>query len=163
MLKVTDLQSVEPVTHTDQAVQSTAGVERRERVVTDEAGLEHRERSVRDVAAEQRLRLLKVSQLVWLFVGIVEVLIGLRVLLKLIGANPANDFGSFVSNLAGVFLAPFFGLTGNLSSGAMVLEVPSLIAMVVYGLLGWLVVRALLPLFDRPTTSSKSIYDHFRG
>ena len=152
-----------PVENTEQSVQSTAGVERRERVVTDGAGLEHRERSVHDVGAEQRLNILRVSQVVWLFVGIAEVLIGMRVLLKLIGANPANDFAGFVYNFAGVFLAPFFGLTGSPSSGGMVLEIPSLIAMLVYALLGWVILRVLLPLFDRPTTRSTSTYDRYRS
>ncbi len=149
--------------HTEQAAQSTAGVDQRERVVTDQAGLAHRERTTHDVAAEHRQKLLKVSQVIWLFVGIAEVLIGLRVVLKLIGANPANDFASFVYNAAGVFLAPFFGLTGSPSSGGMVLEVPSLIAMLVYALLGWVLVRAIWPLFDRPTTRSTSTYDRYRS
>ncbi|MCL4465156.1 MAG: YggT family protein [Chloroflexi bacterium] len=148
---------------TEQAAQSTGGVEQRERVVTDQAGLAHRERTVHDVAAEHRQRLLKVSQVIWLVVGIAEVLIGLRVVLKLIGANPANDFAGFVYNFAGVFLAPFFGLTGSPSSGSMVLEVPSLIAMLVYALLGWVIVSKILPLFDQQTTRSTSTYDRYRG
>ncbi|MDO8674170.1 MAG: hypothetical protein Q7O66_22385, partial [Dehalococcoidia bacterium] len=89
-------------------------------------------------------------------------LIGLRVFLKLIGANPANDFASFVYNFAGVFLSPFFGLTGSPSSGGIVLEVPSLIAMLVYALVGWAIVRVILPLFDQPATRSTSTYDRSR-
>ncbi|MDP2743971.1 MAG: YggT family protein [Dehalococcoidia bacterium] len=100
--------------------------------------------------------------MVWLFVGIIEVLIGMRVLLKLIGANPDNDFGGFVYNSAGVFLAPFFGLTGSPSSGGVVLEVPSLIAMLVYALVGWAIVRVILPLFDKPATRGTSTYDRSR-
>ncbi|MDP2744087.1 MAG: hypothetical protein Q8P00_03360 [Dehalococcoidia bacterium] len=148
---------------TDQAVRSPAGVEKRERVVTNDAGLEHRESTVHDTGEEHRVRFLKVGQVVWLFVGVIEVLIGLRVFLKLIGANPANDFGGFVYNFAGVFLAPFFGLTGSPSSGAMVLEVPSLIAMLVYALVGWAIVRMILPLFDKPATRSTSTYDRSRS
>ena len=149
--------------HTEQAAQSTAGVEQRERVVTDQAGLAHRERTVQDVAGEHRQKILKVSQVIWLFVGTVEVLIGLRVLLKLIGANPANDFAGFVYNSAGVFLAPFLDLTGSPSSGSIVLEIPSLIAMLVHALVGWGVVRWILPLFDRQTTRSTSTYDRYRS
>jgi len=148
---------------TDQAARSTAGVEQRERVVTNEAGIEHRERTTHDTGEEHRLRFLKVGQVVWLIVGIVEVLIGIRVLLKLIGANPANDFAGFVYNSAGVFLAPFFGLTGSPSSGGIVLEVPSLVAMLVYALAGWAVVRVILPLFDQPATRSTSTYDRSRS
>ena len=155
--------SVERVENTEQVVQSGAGIEQRERVVTDESGMAHRERSVRDVAAEQRQMLLKVTQVIWLFVGIVEVAIGLRVLLKLIGANPDNSFANFVYSLAGLFLAPFLGLTGSPSGGGMVLEIPSIIAMLLYALLGWVIVRAVLPLFGRATTSSSSTYDRYHG
>ncbi len=151
-----------PIENTEQSVQSTAGVEKRERVVTDGTGLVHRERSTHDARAEHQLNILRVSRVVWMFFGIVEALIGMRVLLKLIGANPANDFAGFVYNFAGVFLAPFFGLTGSPASGGMVLEIPSLVAMLVYGLLGWMIISVFLPLFSRPTTRSTSTYDHYR-
>jgi YggT family protein len=148
---------------TVQSAQSAAGVEQNERVVTDEAGLQHRERTTHDVAAEYRQKMLKVSQVIWLLVCVIEGLIGLRVILKLIGANPDNDFARFSYNVAALFMGPFFGLTGSPSSGGMVLEVPSLIAMVLYGLLGWLIVRAILPLFDRATTGGTSTYDRHRS
>ena len=148
---------------TEQATRSTAGIEQRERVVTNAAGLAHHERSTQDVGAEQRQSVLKIGQVVWLFVGVIEVLIGMRVLLKFIGANPENEFAGLVYNAAGVFLAPFFSLTGSPSSGAMVLEIPSLIAMLAYALLGWVIVRRILPLFDRPTTRSTSTYDRYRS
>jgi hypothetical protein len=147
--------------HTEQVVESRAGVEQRERVVTGQAGVEHRERSVRDTGAEQQINRLRVSQLIWLFFGIVEGLIGLRVLLKLIGANPDNGFASFVYNAAALFLAPFFGLIGSPSAGGMVLEVPSLIAMLVYALLGWVIVRVISQFFFPPTTRSTSTYDQY--
>jgi hypothetical protein len=147
--------------HTEQSSQSAAGAEQRERVVTDSAGVHHSARTVRDVGAERRLNLNTVSRVIVLFFGVVEGLIGLRVILKVIGANPNNDFALFIYNAAALFLAPFFGLVGSPSSGGMVLEVPSIIAMLFYGVVGWLIVRVILPLFDRPTMSSTSTYDRF--
>ena len=145
--------------HGEQVIEGRAGIERRERVVTGEAGLEHREQVVRDTGAEQQLKRQRVSQLIWLFFGIVEGLIGLRVLLKVIGANPDNDFASLIYNAAALFLAPFFGLIGSPAAGNMVLEVPSLIAMLVYALLGWVIVRVISQFFFPPTTRSTSTYD----
>jgi YGGT family len=87
------------------------------------------------IASEQQNQLLRVSQLVYLCIGIVEVLIGVRVLLKLIAANPDNAFARFVYSSTTVFLAPFFGLTNSPVAGGSVLEVPSLIAMAVYAFL----------------------------
>jgi hypothetical protein len=135
------------VDDTEQVVRSQTGLERRERVFTD---------------AEHILRVAKVCQLVWLCVAIVEVLIGLRVLLKLIGANPNNAFASFVYNVAAVFLAPFFGLTSSPAAGGSVLEVPSIIAMLLYAFVGWGVVRIIRLLFNRPMTRSSSTYDRSR-
>ena len=151
------------VEHTEQVDESRAGIEQRDRVVTGEGGVEHRERSVHDVGAEHRGNILWASQLVWLAVGIIQVAIGLRVIMKLIAANPDNGFASFVYSFASVFLAPFFGLTGSPSGGGMVLEIPSLIAMLVYGVLGWLIVRVLFPLLTRPATRSTSTYDRYRS
>ncbi|MHB1132487.1 MAG: hypothetical protein ACYC4L_08890 [Chloroflexota bacterium] len=144
---------------TEQATRSAAGVEQREHVVTDAAGLQHRARTVRDVGAEQRLNVRTGSQVVLLFFGVVEILIGLRIILKMIGANPDNDFASLVYNAAGLFLGPFFGLVGSPAAGGVVVEVPSLIAMLVYAMLGWLLITVVWPLFERPTTTSTSTYD----
>jgi len=154
------------VEHTEQSTGSAAGVEQRERVVTDQAGLAHSERTVHDVAGEQQLGLARATQLIWLVFGIVEGLIGLRVLLKLIGANPANAFATFIYNAAGFFVGPFFTLTGSPAAGGMVLEIPSLLAMLIYALLGWVIVRiarVLWPMFSRSTTSSTSTYDRYRS
>lgn len=153
-----DLVSLE---HTEQVTRSAAGLEQRERVVTDAAGLQHSARTVRDRGAEHRLNLHAVSQVIVLFFGIVEGLIGLRIVLKIVGANPDVGFASFIYNAAALFLGPFFGLVGSPASGGMVLEVPSIIAMLFYGLVGWLIVRVVWPLFERPTTRSTSTYDRF--
>jgi len=151
---------------TEQTTGSTAGVVQRERVVTDEAGLAHSERTVHDIAGEQRLGLARATQLVWLAVAIVEGLIGLRIVLKLIGSNPDNTFANFVYGISGLFVGPFVSLTGSPSSGGMTLEIPSIIAMAIYALLGWVIVRiarVLWPMFSRSTTSSISTYDRYRG
>ena len=152
-----------PPAQTEHVDRSQAGVERRERVVTDAAGgVEHSEHIVHDVARERVLKIAKACQIVWLCVGVVEVLIGLRVVLKLIGANSANAFASFAYSLASLFLAPFFGLTGSPAAGGSILEVPSVIGMLVYVLLGWGIVKVVRLLFDKPLTGSSSTYDRSR-
>src|SRR5512142_2885974 len=73
----------------------------------DPSGSSHvrRERVVQDVAAERRLRLVKASELIRVLVGILEGLIALRIVLRLIAANPANPFARFVYDFTGFFLA----------------------------------------------------------
>ena len=99
---------------------------------------------------EQRVFTFKLTQLVWLLFGLLEALIALRVGLKLIGANPANPFAALVYNLSALFLWPFFGLTGTPAANGMVLEIPSLIAMVVYALVAWAIARVVWLLLYRP-------------
>lgn len=145
----------------ENVVENVGGIERHGRVVRDDSGLEHREQVVRDVEGERRWSLYSLSQVIWFLLGIIEILIGLRVLLKIIDANPDNGFAHFIYNASAIFLAPFFGLTGSPSAGGAVLEIPSLIAMLVYAVLAWGIVQ-LIWLFYRPMTRGGSSYDRRR-
>jgi hypothetical protein len=102
---------------------------------------------------EQRVFTFKLTQLVWLLFGLLEALIGLRIILKLIAANPGNPFAALVYNLSAVFLWPFFGLTGTPAANGMVLEIPSIIAMIVYGFLAWVIAYTVWLLLYRPRES----------
>lgn len=103
-----------------------------------------------DLGQEWRLLSLKATQWIWLGLGIVETLIGLRVLLKLIGANAASPFAAFIYNTSNIFLFPFAGLVSTPAAGAMVLEISSIIAMLVYALLAWGIERIVWVAFYRP-------------
>lgn len=103
----------------------------------------------------QKLRLFsfKATQWIWFGLGVLEVLIGLRVMLKLIAANPASPFAAFIYNISGIFLLPFAGLVGTPAVGGMVLETSSIIAMLVYALLAWGLERIVWMSFYRPGES----------
>jgi len=106
--------------------------------------------SQRELDQEQRFLSFKATQWIWLGLGIIEVLIGLRVLLKLIAANPGSPFAAFIYNVSAIFLLPFVGLVGTPASGGMVLELSSIIAMLVYALLAWGIERIVWVIFYRP-------------
>ncbi len=95
----------------------------------------------------------KATQLIWLGLGILEVLLALRVFLKLIAANPGNLFASLLYGFTDLFLFPFAGLTQTPTAGGMVLETHTLIAMVVYALAAWALERIVWVLFYRPRES----------
>ena len=99
---------------------------------------------------EQRTFTFKATQLVWLLFGILETLILLRILLKLLAANPNNQVAAFIYSITDVFLAPFAGLTGTPAAGGMVLELSSLLAVVVYALIAWVIERIVWLIFYRP-------------
>ncbi|HET9014979.1 MAG TPA: hypothetical protein VFN57_05245 [Thermomicrobiaceae bacterium] len=107
-----------------------------------------REDTPEDRYYRRRVMYARAVNVVWTIIGLIEALIGLRVLLRLIAANPGNPFVHFVYALSGVFVNPFLGIVHDPSSGGAVLEVNSLIAMLVYLLIGWAVVRLIWLLFD---------------
>jgi hypothetical protein len=113
---------------------------------------------VHDAALEDRQILNKASQFIWLIAGIVEALIAIRVFLKLIAANPASAFANLVYSMTDLLLWPFFGLTSTPSANGAVLEIPSIIAMVVYALAFWVIVKVLWLLFERPSARSVRTY-----
>jgi uncharacterized protein YggT (Ycf19 family) len=98
---------------------------------------------------EQRLELARrtttsnwIVNSIYFFVGLLEILLGLRFLLRVLGANTKNTFAQVIYNLSAPFVAPFSTLfvspvTGG---GANIFDVNVLIAIVVYALLGWLAV-----------------------
>jgi len=103
-----------------------------------------------EVGQEQRVTTFKATQLIWLLLGILEALIALRVIFKLIAVNPANAFATFLYNVTGFFVAPFASLTGAPALGGSVLEISSIIAMIVYLLIGWALERIVYVIFYRP-------------
>ena len=107
--------------------------------------------SQRESDQERRLFSFQTSKWIWLVLGIVEIIIGLRVLLLLIGANPESPFAAFIYNLSAIFLLPFAGLVGDPAAGGMVLEISSIIAMLVYALLAWGIDRIVWIIFYRPS------------
>jgi hypothetical protein len=116
---------------------------------------------------ERRIFTIKATQVIWLLLGILEVLIALRILLKLIAANPNSPIAALIYAITGLFLLPFAGLTPTPSAGGMVLEISSFFAMVIYALVGWAFERTIWLIFYRPrgpvveVTHSTSKEEHF--
>jgi hypothetical protein len=134
-------------------------IDRRKRVVVHQSGDHvHEEHVVRNVDLEYREALYKLSQFIWLIFGGIEALIGIRVILMLIGANPANTFTAFIYQLSELFLWPFRNIVANPAYQNYVLEITSVIAMIVYPLIGWAIVRLMWVLFYRAPTSEVTTY-----
>lgn len=106
--------------------------------------------SQREPEREQRIFTFKATQLIWLLFGALEILIALRIALMLIGANPNSPIVALIYGVSYLFLFPFTGLVGSPSAGNMVLELSSLFAMVIYGLIAVAVERTVWLIFYRP-------------
>lgn len=90
-----------------------------------------------------------ISGIAYAIVGFIEALIGLRFILRLVGANPASGFVDWIYDWSTPLVTPFAGIFGQEASIAgsgvvtqSVFDWTALIALVVYGLLGALIARA---------------------
>ncbi len=99
---------------------------------------------------EQRIFSFKATQWIWLMFGVLEALIALRIGLKLIGANPESPIVALIYGITYLFLFPYEGLVASPTFGNSILEVSSLIAMFIYGLIAWVVERSVWLIFYRP-------------
>jgi uncharacterized membrane protein len=106
--------------------------------------------SQKEPEREQRIFTFKATQLIWLLFGILIALIALRIGLMLIGANPASPIVALIYGFTGLFLFPFTGLINSPTSGNMVLELSSVFAMLIYGLVAWAAVKIVWLIFYRP-------------
>ena len=149
----------------DQRFNEVSVDRREETVVTEQPGYAATEQVTRDVAAERRLSLALVTQIIWAILGLLEVLLGLRFVLKLIAANPDSGFAALIYGITKPFLAPFTALVGTPQSGGTILEVTTLIAMAVYALFFWGVVRVVLLAANRPRarTVTRSVREETPG
>jgi hypothetical protein len=135
-------------------------IDRRKKVVVQRHGDHvHEEHVVEDINLEYRESVYKIVQFVWLLFGGLEGLIAIRMVLRLIGANPNSWFTALVYQLTDLFLWPFQSITLNPSFQNFVLEITSLIALLVYALLGWAIVRLIWVIFYRTPTSQVTTYD----
>jgi hypothetical protein len=135
-------------------------IDRRKKVVVQQTGDHvYEEHVVQNVNLEYREAIYKVTQVIWLLFGVLEALIGIRVILMLIGANPGNLFTILVYQLSDLFLWPFRNIVVNPAFQNHVLEITSIIAMIVYPLIGWAIVRLIWVIFYRSPTSEVTTYD----
>jgi hypothetical protein len=70
-------------------------------------------------------------------VGVVDILIAARFLGKLFGASAHSAFVNFIYQVSGPIVAPFTGIFGDTGSKTNTFETASLVALVVYAVIGW--------------------------
>jgi hypothetical protein len=86
------------------------------------------------------------GNVVWYIFGVIGILLGFRFVLKLFGANPESGFVDFIYSVTGVLTAPFdniFGVTSVDGDIKSVFEPSILVAIAVYALLAWGIVKLM--------------------
>jgi uncharacterized protein YggT (Ycf19 family) len=95
-------------------------------------------------------------QAVYLVFGIIEGLLLIRLVLKLLGANPTAAFSNWIYNVTAFFLAPFKNILPTIGTVQSQLEMSVILASLVYGLLGWAMARLVVVIFYRNVTVRRS-------
>jgi uncharacterized protein YggT (Ycf19 family) len=85
----------------------------------------------------------RIGQLVYLIFGVVIALIAIRFVLLVLGANPNAGFTDVVYDVTGPLVAPFEGIFGAPNVETGVFDPASLVAIVVYSLIAWVVVKLI--------------------
>lgn len=81
------------------------------------------------------------TQIVWYLLGIVEILLGFRFILKLLGANSGAGFTDFIYGVSTPFVAPFVAVFRTSRAEGSVLEWTTLLAMLVYWVIAWGIIK----------------------
>lgn len=102
---------------------------------------------------DKKKTIFRSNQVIWYLLGIVEVLLGFRIILKVLGANAASGFTNLIYSLSDILVLPFRGIFRVGVSGGSVIEPSALVAIVVYLILAWGLVYLLN--FINPITPEK--------
>ncbi len=114
-----------------------------------ELNVHEKERSI--AAANQNSAIARVVNITYFLFGMLELLLAVRVILHLVGANADNGFANFIYGLSAPFVALFVSLLKNpVLTTTSVLEVTTIIAMIVYAMLAWLIGRLIWLALSRP-------------
>ena len=99
----------------------------------------------------------RAAAVVGLIVGVVDVLIAGRFVLKLLGASAQSGFVSFIYGVTAPLVGPFHGIFADSGAANNVFEPAALVAIAVFALIGWGVVVAIriatAPKGTRPASS----------
>lgn len=104
------------------------------------------------------------TQVVWYILGLIEIFLAFRFVLKLLGANAAAGFTSFIYNVSYLFAAPFISVfrSTRVTEGNM-FEWTTLLAMFVYWMLALGIIRLFLMGREVSTPEAASKLKHQEG
>lgn len=98
------------------------------------------------------------KRIIWFIADVILILLAFRFILALLGANPSNGFANFIYDTSHPLVAPFFSLFNyDQQIGVAKFEIYTLVAMLVYLVIAWLLTRLLN--IARPTTATTVVED----
>ena len=112
--------------------------ERPEAHSTHRQQVESRSEYIEDKNLMRANMLYWVTRVVYFVLGVLEVIMGLRFIFRLLGANQDSSFAMALYSLSYIFVSPFNGIFNDQTIGKVsVFEVSTLVAMLIYALIAW--------------------------
>ena len=137
------------------------GTEMREREVRREPlDVDQTQVVEKDPYAGKRDAAYRVMQAIYLIFGVIAGLVAIRFILKALGAGPNADFVGFIYGVTAPLVQPFVGLFGTTQRDGAVFEPQSLVAILIYALVGWLLVRLVSILMGETRTARVQTTTH---
>lgn len=114
-----------------------------------ELNLDEKKRGI--ASANQNSTVARIVNIIYFLFSALEMLLGVRVILRMIGVNAENGFANLIYDMSFPFVGVFESLVHNPSLGGnAVLEITTIIAMLAWALVGWLVGRFVWLVMSRP-------------
>lgn len=98
-----------------------------------------------------------IARVIYFVLGVLEVILAIRFVFKLLGASVDSGFVRGIYDFSYIFVAPFTGIFGNPGNAVHVFETTTLIAMIIYALIGWGLVSLARVLLG-PSLSGRRSY-----
>ena len=94
------------------------------------------------------------TQIVWYIFSAIETLLLFRFILRLLAANPNAGFTDFIYTISYPFAAPFLYVFRANTVGSGSIEWSTLLAMLVYWIVAWGIVRLIV--MGKPVTQTEA-------
>jgi hypothetical protein len=107
--------------------------------------------NAQSVVSPIRLRF-RGSQIVWYLLGVIEILLLLRFVLKFVGANASAGFTQFIYTISSPFAGSFMNVVNPSQVGKSIFDWSIILAMIIYALVAWGIVKLLVmskPVSDK--------------
>lgn len=100
---------------------------------------------------EKKKTLFRTYQIIWYILGLIEVLLVFRVVLRMLGANVGSPFVNLIYTLSAPFALPFAGIFRTMEiNGQAYFEWSTIVGMVVYLMVAYGIIYMLQIM--KPTT-----------
>lgn len=99
---------------------------------------------------EKKKAIFRTHQIIWYILGAIEIILGFRMSLKALGADPMGGFTSMIYAISNIFALPFQGIIPSTVSGTSVIEWSTIIAAIVYLIIAYAIIYLLQML--KPVT-----------